>query len=439
MSVNKPVVAIVGRPNVGKSTLFNRIVQKRRSIVHAESGVTRDRVYEAVDWAGQDFVLIDTGGYVPDSRDQMEAAIRTQVKLAIEEADQLLFVTDARDLVTNLDLEIARLLRKSGKPVTLTVNKSDSERYEARQYDFYSLGLGDPLPISAMNGRRIGDLLDVVVQKFPQKRPQSKPDKPGLNLAIVGMPNAGKSSLLNALIGKEKAIVTDIPGTTRDSVDTTLKYYGETITLIDTAGLRKKSRIKNNVEFYSTVRASKAVERSDISVVVVDATQGFNRQDADIVRQVIERKKGLIVTINKWDLIDKESQPLHQYKQEIIYRLPALRYYPLLFISALTKRRVYTVLKTAQEVAQARRQRITTPRLNAYFQDILRTTPPPSVKGKYIRIKYVNQVRVQPPVFLFFCNYPRLVPRDYRRFLENKLRDEFGFCGVPLTVKFREK
>ncbi len=439
MSVNKPVVAIVGRPNVGKSTLFNRIIQKRRSIVHAASGVTRDRVYEAVDWAGHEFVLIDTGGYVPDSRDQMEAAIRTQVKLAIEEADQLLFVVDARDMLTSLDMEIAQLLRKSGKPVSLAVNKSDSQRYEAHHYDFYTLGLGDPLPISALNGLRIGDLLDVVVDHFPEQAAPGKSEQPGLNLAIVGMPNAGKSSLLNALIGREKAIVTDIPGTTRDSIDTTVKYYGETITLIDTAGLRKKSRIKNNVEFYSTVRANKAVERSDITLVVVDATQGFNRQDADIVRQVIERKKGLIVTVNKWDLIDKEAQPLHQYKNEIIYRLPALRWYPLLFISARTKQRVFEILKIAREVDQARRLRISTPRLNDYFQTVLQTTPPPSVKGKHIKIKFVNQVRVQPPVLLFFCNYPRLVPRDYRRFLENKLRAEFGFFGVPLTLKFREK
>ena len=436
---NEPIVAIIGRPNVGKSTLFNRIAQKRKSIIDSTAGVTRDRVYETVNWAGRQFRLIDTGGYVPESQDTIENAIRQQVKLAIDEADLILFLVDAVDQIMPMDEQIADMLRVVKKPIILIANKCDDEKHEQNRFEFFKLGFDDVFPISAQNGRRIGDLLDVIYEKLPFDAPDEQDMTDHLRLAIVGMPNAGKSSIVNAILGVDQLIVTDIPGTTRDSIDSELKYYGETITLIDTAGLRKKKNVKDNIEFYSNVRTDRAIERCNVAVLVVDAVKGFNRQDASIIRNILDRKKSLIIAINKWDLIEKESNTLKNYQDDIIYRFPELAFYPIIFLSALTKKRIGLVLETAKQVYHAAMNRISTNLLNKYFQKVIDRTPPPAVAGRHIQIKYVTQVKVSPPVFLFFCNEPKNVKEDYRRFLENKLRQKFGFIGVPVTLIFRQK
>ncbi|MBL7136617.1 MAG: ribosome biogenesis GTPase Der [Candidatus Marinimicrobia bacterium] len=439
MPVSEPIVAIVGRPNVGKSTLFNRIAQKRKSIIHSEPGITRDRIYESVNWAGYQFILIDTGGFIFNSNDQIEKAIRAQVAIAVDEADLVLFLVDSMDSITSMDREIGSLLRESSKTVLLVVNKCDNEKREQNLYGFYELGFDDPLPIAALNGRRIGDLLDCILEKLPREAPLEQEKKDQLHLAIVGMPNVGKSSIVNALLGTEKVIVTEIPGTTRDSIDSELKYYSEPITLIDTAGLRKKSSIKDNIEFYSMVRANLSINRCHVAIVVVDALKGFARQDANIIRTVISKKKGLVLVINKWDLIEKNSSTLIEFQRDLIDAFRQLEHYPIIFISALTKQRIHKVIETAKEVYLARKQRISTNKLNNFFQDVINKIPPPAVQGKYIKIKYLTQVKREPPVFVFFCNYPKDIKEEYRRFLENQLRAGFGFRGVPLTIIFRQK
>jgi len=434
-----PIVAIIGRPNVGKSTLFNRIAQKRKSIVHPQAGITRDRVYETVTWTGRQFTLIDTGGYVPGSRDTMESAICAQVQLAIEEADIILFMVDAYDLLTPMDSQIAELLRTSSKPILLIANKCDDEKREQHRYEFFGLGFGDVIPISAQNGRRIGDLLDLILENLPNEAPAEKEEPDHLRLAIVGMPNAGKSSIVNAILGVDKLIVTDIPGTTRDSIDSDVKYHGQSITLIDTAGLRKKRYFKDNIEFYSNIRADRAIDRCNVAVMVIDAVKGFDRQDATIIRSIIDRKKGLIIAINKWDLVEKDSNTLKNYQIDITERFSELYHYPMIFISALTKQRIGQILDTANDVYISGKQRIPTNALNKYFQHVIDYTPPPAVQGKHIQIKYVTQVKKEPPVFVFFCNDPKGIKEEYRRFLENKLRKQFGFRGVPVTLLFRQK
>jgi len=439
MQGNEPIIAIVGRPNVGKSTLFNRLAQKRRSIIHPQAGITRDRLYEIVNWTGKSFVLIDTGGFIPESENKIETAIREQVKLAIEEADLTLFLLDMKDGVMQMDREIAGMLRVSGKPVLLVVNKCDDEKRDLNAVEFYELGFGEPYPISALNGRRIGDLLDTILEKTPKQALSEKEENVDLRLAIVGMPNAGKSSIANALTGEQKSIVTDIPGTTRDAIDTTVKYFGEKILLIDTAGLRKKSVISDNIEFYAMLRAEGAIERSNVVAVVVDAAKGFTRQDANIVRYVIDAKRAMIILLNKWDLVEKSTNTLIEFQRDITDEFRELEHYPMLAISALTKQRINKIFEVAKEVRESRKKRITTSELNAFFQKVIDKTPPPAMMGKYIRIKYVTQVKADPPVFAFFCNEPKLVKEDYQRFLENQIRKGFGFQGVPLTVSFREK
>jgi len=436
---NEPVVAIIGRPNVGKSTLFNRIAQKRKSIIHPQAGITRDRLYETVNWVGRQFRLIDTGGYIPESQDTIESAIRTQVKLAINEADLLLFMVDVNDLLTPMDVQIADMLRTVEKPIILVANKCDDEIRENNRFEFFKLGFGDVFPISAQNGRRIGDLLDLVLEKLPTEAPEEQEQSDHLRLAIVGMPNAGKSSIVNAILGVEQIIVTDIPGTTRDSIDSEIKYYGKPITLIDTAGLRKKKNVKDQIEFYSNVRTDRAIDRCNVTILVIDAVKGFNRQDANIARSILDRKKGLIIAINKWDLVQKDANTLKYYQDDIIFRFPELAHYPMIFISALTKQRIGQILEIANKVYESAKNRISTNRLNKYFQEVIDRTPPPAVSGKHIQIKYVTQVKAGPPVFLFFCNDPKSVKEEYRRFLENKLRQEFGFKGVPVTLLFRQK
>jgi GTP-binding protein len=437
MSKVKPLVAIVGRPNVGKSTLFNRIIEDRKSIVDSVPGVTRDRVYEDAEWAGKTFSLIDTGGYIPYSDDKIDKATRAQANIAVEEADLLLFVVDVRDSITGIDREVAKILRKSNKPIFLVVNKCDNEKYIQDTYEFYELGLGDPFPVSAINGRNVGDLLDEVIEKLPVE--QYYEDEKRLDLAIVGKPNAGKSSLANALLGMEKSIVTDIPGTTRDAIDTDLNYEDQEITLVDTAGLRKKRKVKDGVEFYSTVRANKSIQRSDVVVLVIDAYQGFTRQDANIVNTVIRYRKGLMIAYNKWDTIDGSVNTAREYFDRTVGLYSELKYYPFLYISAKYGKRVKNVLDVAIDIYQERQKTIKTKDLNNYFEKVFAKTPPPAEKGRYIKIKYISQVHTAPPVFVFFSNFPRLIGQSYRRFIEGKLRDEFGFNGVPITLRFRKK
>ncbi len=437
--MSEPIVAIVGRPNVGKSTLFNRLAQKRKSIVHSQAGITRDRVYETVVWSGRRFSLIDTGGFIPESGDQIERAIRLQVKLAIDEANLVLFMMDASEPLTTLDREVADLIRRSGKDYLVVANKCDNESREIQKLEFAELGLGEVFAISALNGRYIGDLLDLVLQKIPVRIAAEEEESDRLRLAIVGMPNAGKSSILNVLVGAEKAIVTEIPGTTRDAIDTVIKYYNEPVTLIDTAGMRKRRNIKDDIEYYSLLRTYRAVERCNVALLVVDALKGFTRQDADIVRQIIDLRKGLIIAINKWDLVQRETNTQINFERDINDRFRELEHYPKIFISAKTHQRVHTILETAREVFQNRKLRIGTNELNKFMQEVIDRTPPPATLGKFIKIKYITQVKTEPPVFVFFCNEPRLVKEEYRRFLENQLRRQFGFSGVPLIISFRQK
>ncbi|GMU88105.1 MAG: GTPase Der [Chlorobiota bacterium] len=432
------LVVIVGRPNVGKSTLFNRLTGTKDAIVDDQSGVTRDRQFGFVDWNMKRFRLIDTGGYVPDSPDQFEAAIREQVEIALIEADRIIFVVDGRTGLLPIDETIAELLRSSGKRTILCVNKIDSEKLEQNIHEFYELGFGDPHPISALNGRQTGDFLEVVVEGFPNA--EEDPLDEGLRIAFVGRPNVGKSSLTNALLGADRSIVTDIPGTTRDSIDSIIKYYGEEITIVDTAGLRKKSRIKENIEYYSSVRTLRAIADSHIVVLLVDAVQGFESQEQKILEEAIQRRKGVIIAINKWDLVEKDSNTAKFYEKALIQKLGKYDYFPVIFISALTKQRIYKLIDMAKEIQQERHKKITTSELNDVMLKEIEAYPPPSTHtGKEVKIKFVTQVGDNYPVFLFFCNYPKNISDQYRRYLEKAIRRHFGFKGVPFTISFKEK
>ncbi|MAT38475.1 MAG: ribosome biogenesis GTPase Der [Ectothiorhodospiraceae bacterium] len=434
----KPIVAIVGRPNVGKSTLFNRLIGRRQAIVFGEPGVTRDRHYGESDWTGKEFIVIDTGGYVPDSSDVFEEAIREQVKQSIGEADVAMFVVDGRDGIMPMDEEIAGILRKHAKRVILVVNKIDSEKQDAETGQFYSLGLGDPYPISAVSGRSVGDMLDAVlaeVQEF-----SGEDEDAYMHLAIIGKPNVGKSSLTNAFLGFDRSIVTDIPGTTRDSVDSVLKYYGKKIILVDTAGLRKKSKVKENIEFFSTLRTLKSIQRCDVALMLMDAVEGVTHQDLDVLGEAIQYKKGVVIALNKWDLVDKEDEELHKFREKIYERLPMHTYIPVISTSAETKQRIYKALETCIEVFEERKKRIETSALNDFLFELLRQTPPPSSPtGKETKFYYATQVKGSPPVLLLFMNETKFIPDTYQRFVEKQIRGKFGFTGVPLTVNFRKR
>lgn len=433
-----PLVAIVGRPNVGKSTFFNRLTESRRSIVHDEPGVTRDRVYGTVNWNGRDFSVVDTGGFVPRSADRFEEAIREQVQIAIGESDALMLVVDVTTGVTDIDEEMAAALRRGDKPAFVVANKADNEmrRYEAST--FYQLGLGEVYPISAINGSGTGDLLDAVVDALP---PENVPeeDEGRVHIAIIGRPNVGKSSLTNALLGVERSIVTEISGTTRDAIDSVMTYHGQEIVLVDTAGLRKRARVAENVEFYSTIRTERAIQESDVSVLLLDATQGLEAQDIRVLKHAEEMKKGLVVAVNKWDLLEKETNTARDFERAIHERLKTLDYVPVIFISALTKQRIGKVLDTALTVAENRTKRISTSKLNEVMQEAIQKHHPPTHRNQPVRIKYVTQIREAPPVFAFFCNQPKGIGESYARYLENQLREAFDFTGVPLTLVFRQK
>jgi GTP-binding protein len=431
------LVAIVGRPNVGKSTLFNRLVGRRDAIVESEPGVTRDRIYGYSDWNGKQFTVVDTGGFIPGSEDKMERAIREQAMIAIEEAQSILFVCDGKDGVTTFDQDIATILRQSSKPVTLVINKCDNPMEEHYAHEFYSLGLGDPFPISASNGRNTGDFLDDLVDSFIEEEESEEDTR--LKIAVVGRPNAGKSSLTNSLIGKARTIVTDIPGTTRDAIDTTVKYHGEEIVLIDTAGLRRRSHIKHNVELYSVIRTAKAIERCDVAVVMIDAERGLEDQDKKIINQVDKARKGMIFAVNKWDLVDKDSDTAKNYTKFIYDSIRSYDYIPVVFISALTGQRNTKLLQMAKEIQEKRTRRIKTSKLNDTLLPEFSKTPPPSVRGLDLRINYITQVGIEPPVFAFFLNQPKLLPDSYKRFMERKLREAFDFDGTPISFVFRRK
>ena len=436
--MSKPLVAIVGRPNVGKSTLFNRIIGNRRAIVHDEPGVTRDRHYATTDWAGREFMLIDTGGYVPDSPDVFEKAIREQVEISIEEANVVLFLVDAQQGVHPMDEEIAQLLRRSGQPVLLAVNKVDSARYELETAQFYSLGLGDPVPVSAISGRLSGDLLDLLVEGFPEHVSDEELDT--MRLAIIGRPNVGKSSITNALLGRERAIVTDIPGTTRDALDSLLKYHGTDITLIDTAGLRRRSKVKETIEFYSTLRTLKSIEQCDVALCLIDATAGLTHQDTDVINEAIAHRKGVVIAVNKWDLIEKDSNSAARVEKDIHERLKMHDFIPVITMSALTKQRAHKALDICIAVHGERRKRVSTSELNDKLLEIVHETPPPSTpSGREVKISYATQVRESPPVFVLFTNEAKHIPESYRRFVERAVRRLFGFEGVPIAVQFRGK
>ncbi|WP_439128433.1 ribosome biogenesis GTPase Der [Polaribacter sp.] len=433
------IVAIVGRPNVGKSTLFNRLVQRREAIVDSVSGVTRDRHYGKSDWNGKEFSVIDTGGYAIGSDDIFEEEIRKQVALAIEEADIIVFVVDVEEGITPMDAEVAKLLRKVKKPIFLTVNKVDNAMRDADAVEFYNLGLGDYHTISSINGSGTGDLLDAIAEKMPEPE-EIDLDKEELpRFAVVGRPNAGKSSFINALIGEDRNIVTNIAGTTRDSIDTKYNRFGFDFNLVDTAGIRKKSKVKEDLEFYSVMRAVRSIEYSDVIVLVVDATRGFEGQDQNIFWLAEKNRKGVVILINKWDLVEKETNTMRDFEAMVRKQIEPFTDVPIVFISALTKQRIFKAIETAVEVFDKRKNKIPTSKLNDVMLDVVKSYPPPATKGKFVKIKYCMQLPTQTPQFAFFCNLPQYVRDPYKRFIENKLREIYDFSGVPITIYFRQK
>ncbi len=435
------LVAIVGRPNVGKSTLFNRLTQTRTAIVDETAGTTRDRQYGKVDWCGREFSIVDTGGWVVNSEDIFEGEINKQVHLAIEQADVTLFVVDAMNGVTDLDDHVAEILRKSRKPVILVANKVDSNDWLYNIAEFYSLGLGDPYPISAVSGYGTGDLLDVVVKDLPDKDDELENLEDIPKFAIVGRPNAGKSSIVNSFIGEERNIVTNIAGTTRDSIYTRYNKFGFDFYLVDTAGIRKKTKVNEDIEYYSVIRSIRAIEASDVCILMIDATRGIESQDVNIFSLIQKNKKGLVVCVNKWDLVaDKSQAAIKHFEETIRNRFAPFTDFPIIFGSALTKQRILKVLETAVDVYQNRKRIISTSQLNNVMLEAIGAYPPPANKGKYVKIKYVTMLKGSPiPTFIFFCNLPQWVKEPYRRYLENKIRETWEFSGTPINVFMREK
>ena len=436
--MSQPVVAIVGRPNVGKSTLFNRLIGKRKAIVDDKPGVTRDRNYDIVEWAGQQFILIDTGGYLPEAKEQMDIAILEQVEIAIDEADLIIFLVDVKTGITDLDERMARILNRSDKFVLLVVNKIDDARDDSETGQFYNLGLEDPIPVSAMTGRQTGDLLDKIISKL--KKVDTIPEnEDAIRLAVIGRENVGKSSLVNTLLQQERSIVTNIPGTTRDPLDSILKYNKRDYLLIDTAGLKKKSRIKENILFYSNLRTIRSINRSDVVLYLVDVNEGLSRQDVAILSDAANQRKGIVLLLNKWDLIKKDHKTVEEYRREYNNRLGILRFIPQLYVSVLEKQRLFKALDLATQVYEERKKRISTSELNDYFLPLIKQNTPPAIKGKEIKINYVTQVKANPPVFVFYSNHPKLIGESYHRFIENKLREKYKFSGVPILISFRQK
>lgn len=439
--MTRPIVAIVGRPNVGKSTLFNRLIGERRAIVEDQPGTTRDRVYGVTDWGGIEFTVIDTAGLQDEdeiassSLSEIARHTREQARMAIDEADVIVFMVDTKAGITTGDHEVADLLRRTDKPTILAANKADSTNRRELAVEFYELGLGDPITISAYHGSGTGDLLDRVVEALPEH--EEEPETEGPKIAIVGRPNVGKSRLLNALLGQERSIVSDVPGTTRDSVDTQLVWAGQPLTLIDTAGIRRKGRVESGIEHYSVIRSMRAIDRSDVVLLVIDATESFTAQDLHIAGYVEEQKKGMVVVVNKWDLIEKDGSTMDEYRARAREALDFMPYAPVTFISAKFGQRVQQVIETALTVVDERDRRVPTAGLNKLLKEAVANHPPASKPNKWLKFYYATQVDVSPPTFIFFCNDPTQVHFSYRRYLENQLREHFGFTGTPIRMSFR--
>jgi GTP-binding protein len=432
------IVAIVGRPNVGKSTLFNRLVEKRQAIMDDVPGVTRDRHYGYAEWTGKYFTVIDTGGYVTGSEDKFETEIRKQVEIALDEATVIIFVVDCKDGLTGFDKDFAHVIRSSGKPVLVAANKADTPDKSVLAAEFYQLGLGEVFPISAENGSGTGELLDELVKHFPS--PGVEDPYAGIpKIAILGRPNVGKSSLLNALLGQERSIVTEEAGTTRDAIHSHYRLFGKNFILIDTAGIRKKSRVRDHIEFYSVLRSLRALEESDVCIVVLDAQRGLESQDVNIISLAHRQGKGMVILVNKWDLIEKDSHTADRFKRDILARLAPIDYIPILFGSALTRQRIFQVIEKAVEVYHNKTVKIPTSRLNEVLLPEIERYPPPAIKGKFIQIKYITQVNARFPSFAFFCNLPQYIQPAYERYLENKIREHFTLEGVPVRLIFRKK
>jgi len=432
------IIAIVGRPNVGKSTLFNRLTESRKAIVDESSGVTRDRQYGKGVWNGIDFSVIDTGGYAVTAEDIFEGEIRKQVMLAIEESDVIVFVVDVESGVTDMDEEVAAVLRRSTKKIFIAVNKVDNNSRIIDSHEFYSLGLGELYCISSMTGSGTGELLDAIVEEFPKDAPEQTADNIP-HFAIIGRPNVGKSSFINALTGVEGNIVTDIAGTTRDSIHTRYNKFGHDFYLVDTAGLRKRTKVKEDVEFYSTMRSIRAIEDSDVCLLILDATRGMESQDVSIFHLIDRNKKGLVILVNKWDLVEKDNSSTIEFTKTIKERIAPFVDVPILFISALSKQRILKALETAVEVYENRSRKIKTSELNEVMLKAIESYPPPAIKGKFVKIKYVVQLPSKTPSFAFFANLPQYVKEPYRRYLENKVRENFNFAGVPVQIYIRKK
>ncbi len=432
------IVAIVGRPNVGKSSLFNRIIGKREAIVDNQAGVTRDRHYGSTTWNGKTFTIIDTGGYLPDSHEMFDVAIKEQVEIAIEQADVILFVVDVQTGATKTDIDIARILKsRHTKKIYLAINKVDDERSDVDIYDFYSLGLGEPYAVSAMSGRRSGDLLDTITNEMTEgdKKPSD-----GIQVAVIGKENVGKSSYVNTITGENRTIVTNVAGTTRDSNDSLITYFNQKYNLIDTAGLKRRTKVKENVLFYSQIRTLSSIERSEVVLYLIDAEEGMTNQDQRLINDILDKQKGLIIVVNKWDLIkDKETNTLKKYNEELVRELPQLKHFPIISISAQEKQRVFKVLELVKTVYERRAARISTSHLNDFYLDLIKKKRPPSANGQEIKINFVTQVESNPPVIAFFCNKPKLLAMHYRRFLENRFMDEYDFEGVPVKFVYRRK
>lgn len=433
-----PVVSIVGRPNVGKSTIFNRLIGERKAIVHDESGVTRDRHYGESYWNGRDFTVIDTGGYLPDEMDVMVVGIREQVFIALEESDVVLFVVDTDLGLNSLDKAVASILRQQDRPVLLIANKADNEFRRLNASEFYELGFEEIFPISAISGTGTGELLDRIVELLPESLPEDESDSP--KLAFIGRPNVGKSSLVNALLDDERSIVTDIAGTTRDSIDSKFTYNGKEYILVDTAGLRKRVKVKENIEFYSTVRSERAIRECDVAILILDAERGFEDQDKRVLREAERFNKALIIVLNKWDLIeDKDTNTVKEFEKYIYESVPNMDYVPILTISALNKKRIHKVIELADKVIEERAKQISTSELNNFLEQLLRGRSLPMKRGRQLKINYMTQVKTNPPVFKFFMNNPQDMPPNYRRYIENQLREKYDFTGAPITMVFRQK
>lgn len=433
------IVAIVGRPNVGKSTFFNRLIEKRQAIMDNMPGVTRDRHYGYAEWCGKFFTVIDTGGFVTGSEDKFESEIRKQIQLAIDEASAVIFMVDIKDGLTGFDKDFANILRASNKPVFIAANKTDTPDKSLLSTEFYALGLdAEIFPISAENGSGTGELLDALIETFPSEGVED-PDAGIPRITIVGRPNVGKSSLLNALLGTDRSIVTDEAGTTRDAIHSYYKMYGKNFILVDTAGVRKKGKVKDDVEFYSVLRSLRALEESDVCIVVIDAERGLESQDVNLISLAQRQGKGMVIMVNKWDLIEKDSKTADKYKKQMLEKLAPIDYIPIIFASVLTKQRIFQVIEKAVEVFENKTKKVSTSQLNKVMLREIEHYPPPSMKGKHIQIKYITQVKARFPSFAFFCNLPQYIQGSYERFLENKLREHFSFEGVPVRLIFRKK